>query len=232
MAQNTVIPKLGDASLPLVLPQITNGDQRVPDNFSYTDASAYLGQSFDMAFFDLATFQGLDPDVIWNTLKARAIAANVTANQFIGDIERLLVWYTQRGTSIQRSDLKQRSKAGIPAWVDEIRARYKIDQNLGQNPAPDHLTIARIVVVFPYVVGAMYHAGIRRPIATDPELPIYFSFPQAASMMSDAEWQQYRVPFLRCMVKFTRIINRGAAARQAPQGQIQPSKCYPLQIYH
>jgi len=163
---------------------------------------------YDIDWVELIEFLGLDPKKVWEAMVAKAIALGKTVPEFASDVQKMVLFYVKRGTKFDRADFNARSKNGASAAVIALMNQYGVISNLGGNLAPERVSVARVVITFPYIAAAAYNSRIATPIARSDNLPLVFCFPMSPSIMTDQEWTNWRSAYLKTMVRFTRTINK------------------------
>jgi len=181
--------------------------------------------SDDIKYLMMIEYQGFDPNVTFNYLLKRADFLKVSKAQFAKDMQKVVLYYVKRGTRFDRTGTESRTKTTVIPVIQKLMDDYTIMPNLNNDLAPERISIARVVIVFSEVASAAYNSKIAKPIFSDEALPLGFSFPSSPSLMTELEWITLKEPYLRNMVKFTKIINRRKRLPKPVQGSntnVQP----------
>jgi len=180
---------------------------QVPAELTY---EAFVGAvaELDIEWLMNVEYQGLDLEKLFKVMVAKAVRLNKSMAQFVKDMQKIVLFYVQRGTRYDRDDFATRSKKGVGADVKALMDTWGIVAQLGTDMSPERPSVARIAILFAEIAAAAYNSGAAKPIFTQKGLPLCFCFPAAPSLMTDKEWDTYKDAFLEGMVKFTRTINR------------------------
>lgn len=172
-------------------------------------ATPDVGQLF--AKLDKYAYQGFDPKASFDSLLEKAVALGITKASFLDHVFELVMIGVFRGTAIHKPDFISRCTEDLKARIEFFVRNYDLQGNLAKSKGPKVITIARVMAVFPEYVALMLCTGKARTIATNPNLPVYFSFPGSPSIMSDAAWNRYQAAYFDFMIGFTRVVRPNSA---------------------
>jgi hypothetical protein len=152
-------------------------------------------------------YQGLDPLLIYRTLKNRARNKGVS-ELFKDHMTKLMLWYVMRGSRISGKALLK-SKQEARDFLSEMSSIYGITDNVPKTS--DDITLARITAVFPHIVAKYIILMNKEPVGWKElgvdSIPRYLAFPGAPSIIPEEEWEGgMRKKFLEWAVKFDAII--------------------------
>jgi hypothetical protein len=185
-------------------------------SFTMADfANSFKLTDFDLGkFFDLFQFQGFNPAVMFEHLKALAFNATPkrSVNDFVDDMRKILAWYIIRGSKHNTSNSKKVSEEGARE-IAKLAEIYQI-----KDSKPDKattVTIARIAGVFAHVVAFLIHKSnprLVRVLTSDGKqidnLPRGLHFPSGASIIPKSEdYDKVFESWLEFQYSFSDLIN-------------------------
>jgi hypothetical protein len=158
---------------------------------------------------DLLTFKGFNAKAVVETLKKSAFKAGRTPQLFKEDMIYLISYFLRRGASINRNGEARSKDDAAAAKVRELKAIYRIQENVPSGASPSIITMARIMNSFPEVVGNRYALRMAEPIGPQGIVPRCIMFAGGAALIPTlTEFDFLFEAFLNWSVQFSRIINR------------------------
>lgn len=172
-----------------------------------SSVSSMSGQNL-ADWFKLIEYQGYDPMSSLTKILRIAKGLGLKAPDLGKDMEYVIGFYASGGTNFRRDGSKW--KMGAADNVSRIMLRYEILPNLppGQT-GPEVLTVGRVAILFNEIAAAMFACGLSNPVVTSKNVPLWASFPGAASLINDEEWIQWGDEYVELMADFSMIVTKG-----------------------
>lgn len=160
-----------------------------------------------------STYQGFNAEKVF----AQMAKKEDNLNQLRKDVVNLLIYFVVGGANTERKSDKWTD--GGREYYTDLFNKYDIKKNLeGEKNGDDGkivLTLSRISLAFPDVTCALYCTGIGKPLVGINGLPDHFSFPGAASFMTETEYDRYAEFYLEFMVQFALITQRNKKTQKS-----------------
>lgn len=184
----------------------------IPEQTTFDDFIAFYSEAIKEDDFTEwvsdATYNGFNPETIFKLLVIKARELGVKKADFYGMILKLVIFYAMSGSNFKRDDRKWISKEA-KARIQALMTNFGVQVNLeGAKDNSNTITLARVALVFPEMVAALYLAGIGKPIVTKEGFPYELSFPGGCTLMTEDEWKTHKEAYYDLMTDFSITVSR------------------------
>lgn len=151
-------------------------------------------------------YNGFDPKVVFAELMKRAKDLKLNVKQFATEMQKLMAFYTIRGTNYNRPDFKDRT-----VTFSTITETKRIASDFGllrSAKKKDDITIQRVAAVLPHYAIRVFVMANQFKFGKVVGLPDVFHHPQAPAIMTPNEYASHLENWITFMYNMNLAINR------------------------